>query len=91
MSLYLQDSSQLSVEEADKLLAVVVLLREGEDHATDGGQQLVGTHLVHVLLNTSNTTTHNTVMDDICLPYLSSSCCTSLNVFVQSFLGCCLI
>lgn len=54
ISSYLQYASQLSVEEAYKLLALVVLLGEGEHHAPHRRQQLVGTHLVHVLLTDHN-------------------------------------
>lgn len=49
-SSYLQNASQLSVEKADELLALVILLRESKDHAPHRCQQLDGTHLVHVLL-----------------------------------------
>lgn len=38
------------MEEADKLLVFVILLREGEDQTPHRCQQLVRTHLVHVLL-----------------------------------------
>lgn len=47
---YLQYASQLSVEEAHKLFAPIVLLGESEDHAANRSQQLDGAHLIHVLL-----------------------------------------